>query len=315
MPSKGSWDVVEAAMENQSGGTYLRLENDGDKAVVAFCGAPFHTETCYNESTKTYEAWSDAQKAAGRKRQSRYAQNVYVLSLKGKPLNEMRVVELNFNTMTAVIGLRDKFGFSKFFFEIKRHGAAGDTKTTYQVLPENRDITAEDIALFGRVDPADRNNWIEGTVPLIDLETATSRDGGGGSDTAVTDDVKGGKDKKSKDAAKPAANGAPSHAAAPPAAPAPAQPAAPPPAAAPPAAAAPANANGVAVPLISKESVAVIIELLKPLDRDKGLTPFLAKFPYIRKVSEVRASDEAAAVAYAKQLANPAPPAAEDPFA
>jgi len=217
-------------------------------------------------------------------------------------LNEMRVIDMNFATMTTVIGLRDKYGFSKCLFEVTRHGAKGDTKTTYQILPEKDDMPSDLRAIIGTPNPNDRNAWNEGTVPLIDLEEATAR---AEDDAAVADDVKRtAKETKSKEtkpatAAAPAttpANGTNGHAA-----PATATTAAVPPQAA-------ANA-----PPLSKEAVAVIIAKLKPLDREKGVDLFLARFPYAKKVSEVHASDEAAAVAYANQLA--APPAAEDPFA
>lgn len=310
--TKGSWDRTEEAMESQGGGTFLRLDSDGDKAVVAFCGPPFHRDLCFNEKTKTYEAWDDAAKAAGRRKSSRYAMNVYVTTVKGKPLGEMRVLEMNFNTMTTVIGLRDKYTLGKYLFEVTRHGAAGDTKTTYQILPD-REITDADRALFGTPVPGDRNAWTEGSVALIDLEAATAKDEAGGGDAAVADDVKKDTAKKTAretgkgaqaganapatTAATNGTNGTATAATA---------------SATPTAGAATAGAAAGAAPLISKEAVAVIIAKLKPLDREKGVGPFLAKFPYAQKVSEVRASDETAAVAYANQLA--ASPAAEDPF-
>jgi hypothetical protein len=307
--SKGSWDATEEAMESQGSSTFLRLAGDGDKAVVALCGAPFHRAICFNEKTNTYEPWDDAAKSAGRRKTSRYAINAFVVSLKGKPVGEMRVLEMNFNTITTVVGLRDKYGFGKYLFEITRHGAANDTKTTYQILPD-KEITAEQRALFGVVDPNNRNKWNEGTIGMIDLEAATARDEGvDRGDATVTDDVKkGGGDKKAGAgrAAPPAAsaaaastNGTTGAAAAAPAA-----------------TAAAASGAVAAAPTISKEAIAVIVEKLKPLDRDKGVGPLLAQFPYAKKVSEILARDEAAAIALANKIAAPpAAPAAEDPFA
>ena len=130
--SKGSWGKTQEAMENQGSSTFLRLEGDGDKAVVAFCGAPFHRDICYNEKTKTYEAWDDTAKAAGRKKSSRYAMNVFAVSIKSVETNEMKVIDMNFNTMQSVIALKDKYGLAKCLFEVTRHGAKGDTKTQYQ---------------------------------------------------------------------------------------------------------------------------------------------------------------------------------------
>lgn len=305
MPVKGSWDVTEQAMESQGGGTFLRLDGDGDKAVGAFCGPPFVRERCFNEKTNTYEEWNATAQAAGRKKQTRYAMNIYAVSLKGKPLNEMRVIDMNFATMQSVIGLRDKYGVGRYMYEITRHGAKGDTKTVYHILPD-KEITAEMSALFGTPNPKDRNAWNEGTVPLIDLEEATARDEGGAGDATVTDDVKrnAAKPKETKPATAPATNGATGHAA---------------PATIPTPATVPATSGAAAAPaggaLISKEAVDVIIDRLKPLDKDKGLTPFLARFPYVKKVSELHATDEAAAVLLANQLANPPAAPAEDPFA
>jgi hypothetical protein len=309
MPSKGSWGKTQEAMENQGGGTFLRLENDGDKAVVAICGSPFHRDQAFNEATNKSEPWDERAKAAGRRKTSRYAMNVFAVSVKGKATGEMRVFDMNFASMTTIIGLKEKYGFAKYLFEITRHGAKGDTKTSYQLLPD-AEITAEQRALFGSPDPKDVDGWIEGTVPLIDLEAATTDEAASG-DTAVADDVKKGGDKKSGGgAAKPVANGTTGHAA-------PAQPAAAPaqPATAPATPAAPTAAPAAAgAATISKEAAQVIIAKLKPLDVEKGLNPFKARFPYIVKISDVLASDEAAAITYANQLATPTPPAAQDPF-
>ena len=284
--SKGSWAKTQEAMENSGSSTFLRLENDGDSAVVAFCGSPFHRAICFNEKTKTYEAWDDAAKAAGRKKSDRYAMNAFAVSVKGVETNEMKVVDMNFKTMQNVIALKDKYTLGKCLFEIKRHGSKGDTKTQYQILPD-KDITPEQRAIFGSQDPKDPDNWVEGTAALIDLEEATAKDAGDDATTTVTDDV------KTKSSSKPKTNGTTAPAAAAPTAPA-------------------------SVPsgdVISKAAAAEIIEKLKPLDREKGIGPFLAKFPYAKKVSEVRASDGAAARALAVELSGGGKLAAEDPFA
>jgi len=284
MGNKGSWGKTQEAMENSGGGLFLRLENDGDAAVVAFCGAPLPRDICFNEKTKNYEPWDESHKLAGRKKQTKYAMNVYALSALGKPVQEMKVIDMNFNTLTAVIALKDKYGFSKSFFEIKRHGAKGDTKTTYQILPD-KEISASDLALFGSADPKDADNWIEGTVKLVDLDEVVAK--ADDESVAVTDDVK--KDAKAKGGAK-AANGT---------------------TAAPAGQATPASsANGES---ISKAVATEIIEKLKPLDPDKGIRPFMKSFPYAKKVSEIHATDEALARKLVSDIVSP-PAAAEDAF-
>lgn len=294
MGNKGSWGKTQEAMENQGGGVFLRLENDGDAAVVAFCGGPLPRDICFNEKAHTYEPWDDQQKAAGRKKQTKYAMNAYVLSALGKPVGEMRVIDMNFNTLTAVIALKDKYGLSKCFFEIKRSGAKGDTKTQYHILPD-QDITAEYRSLFGSPDPKDPENWIDGTVKLHDLDEVVAK-AGDDEATAVTDDVK--KDSKKSDKAAKSANGSGQQAAAAGAAPASTV------------ATAPASNGGEP---ISKAAAAEIIDKLKPLDPEKGIKPFMKSFPYAKKVSEIRASDEAAARKLASDIASP-PGTAEDAF-
>lgn len=287
--SKGSWGKTQEAMENQGSSTFLRLEGDGDKAVVAFCGAPFHRDICYNEKTKTYEAWDDAAKAAGRKKSSRYAMNVFAVSIKNVESNEMKVIDMNFNTMQSVIALKDKYGLAKCLFEVTRHGAKGDTKTQYQILPD-ADISPTVRAACGSPDPKDPDNWIEGTAALIDLEEVTAR--GDSAESSVTDDLKSKDAKKTK-----GTNGAATTPAAP---------------AAPTASPTPTTSPSNGEP-ISKAAAAEIIEKLKPLDKEKGILPFMQKFPYAKKVSEIRASDEAVARKLAGDLASP-PSASEDAF-
>lgn len=289
MGSKGSWGGTKEAMEKQGSSTFLRLENDGDKAVVAFCGAPFHREICFNEKTKAYEPWTDESKAQGRKKTSRYAMNVFVVKDKSGAPMDMRVSDMNFSTMQQVIALKDKYTLGKKLFEITRHGAKNDTKTVYQILPDD-DITAEMRAACGYQDPKNEDNWIDGTLPLLDLEETTAK--GEDETTAVSDDVKPkGGDKKA---------GTKTGAAAPASAPA-------------------STANGSNGSsngeTLSKSVVAELIEKLKTLEKEKGVVPFLARFSYAKKVSEVHASDEAAARALVSELTGGGKAAEEDPFA
>lgn len=298
MASGKGWASTKEAMEKQGSSTFLRLENDGDSAVVAFCGEPYHRDICFNEKTNTYEPWDDkTSKALGRKKTTRYAMNVYVVRLKNATPMEMRLFDMNFTTVQQVIALKDKYTLGKCLFEIKRHGAKGDTKTTYAILPD-AEITPAIRAACGYQDPKNEDNWINGTVPLLDVEELTNKTEEEGA--AVTDDVKQPAGKDGKEGKASQSNGSNKAAAAP----APASPPPPPP---PP----PNGSNGGA---ISKATAAELIEKLKVLDKDKGVIPFLARFPYAKKVSEVRAEDEAAARALVAELSG-APIGGEDPFA
>jgi hypothetical protein len=297
MTSQGSWGGTKEAMDKQGSTTFLRLEDDGDKAVVTFCGAPLHREICFNEKTNAYEPWTEAAKAAGRKKTSRYAINVFVLKDKTGEPREMRVLDMNFQTTQQVIALKDKYTLGKCAFEIVRHGAKKDTKTHYVILPDV-DITDAVRGACGHQDPKNEDNWIEGTAPLLDLAEATAK---GDSDeaTSVTDDVK----KNAK------TNGA-TTASAPKAAAA-----APPPAAA---TAAPAANNGTtATATLSKVAATEFIDKLKAhKDPKTAVGTLLGQFPYAKKVSEILATDEPRARALVAQLCpSPALAATEDPFA
>lgn len=283
MAKYGSWQATQQALESQGGGTFLRLQGDGDAAVVAFCGGPQPREIFFNEKTQQYEPWTEAAAAAGEKRQTKYLINAYVFSAMGTPVNEMKVLDLNAKTVVTVMALRDKYGFGKYPFEIKRDGAKGDTRTQYHVLPENRELSAEERALVGHADPKDPTEWIPGSVPMHDLDELVKR-GDEAPATGVTDDLKRGGPAQGK------SNGA----------------------------RAPAAPTGGAA-LVARAVKDAIIEKLRPLDRDKGVDKLLAAFPYAKKVSDLRASDEAAALAIVAKLTAPtaaptAPAASEDPF-
>ena len=325
--SKGSWTATQEAMEHQGGGIFLKLENDGDTAVLAFCGAPLPRHTAYDEKSNTSEPFDPAKHDVKQKR-TKYLINAYVFSFNGSVVDEMKIVDMSFKTLTTVIALKDKYGFGKCPFEIARAGAARDKKTVYHILPENRELTADDIAKIGHVDPKDPDNWVEGSVKLLDLEQVSSGDSEGTEkkaeellrkrnpkNTAASippDPAAYPKDVK-KDARTKPANGAAPHAtngtvsAQTPAAAAPA--------ASVPATAAPSAGPAMTPVTLSKEVVARLIDRLKPIDREKGLKPFLAAFPYATKVSDIHAAHEGQALALVDKLTAP-PPAVEevDPF-
>jgi hypothetical protein len=293
--NKGSWAATQEAMESQGSGIFLKLENDGDTAIIAPCGAPLPRHTCFNEKTQQTEPWDEAARAAGRQKRTKYLINVYCFSLNGQQVEEMKILDVSFKTMTTIMALRDKYGFGRFPFEIKRDGAKNDKKTVYHLLPESAELTAEQLAKFGHVDANDPENWIEGSVPLLDLDNAGQDDDEG---TAVTSDVvkkAAGKDGKGSKAAKPATNGTS--------------------AVAPAANGAAAHSPQQVAATITKEVALSLIERLKPFDADKGIKPFLAAFPYAKRVSDVLATDEGSARAQVERIvAANAPPAEVDPF-
>jgi len=135
----GAWEEAEAlAKKHQGAGKYLRLQNDGDKIVVAFVGEPFAREVVWNEKEETY----NAAPAGAEKASLRVSMNVFNREAKKVQIFEMSVMV--FQTMLAV---KEKYGVANWYFEIKRSGAAKSPKTTYSILPEVLIVDADKVDL------------------------------------------------------------------------------------------------------------------------------------------------------------------------
>lgn len=132
------WDTAEKrAKESQS--IFVKLENDGDTVVVAFLGEPHVREVWWNESAGVFEDFTDAHAKAGKTPSAKFKLNVF-----NKETQKAQILEVNAGTMTTIGGCRAKYGLEKFWFEVKRNGKKGDTKTVYSVLPD-KEINAEEL--------------------------------------------------------------------------------------------------------------------------------------------------------------------------
>lgn len=127
------WQQTEemAKKHEASGGNWLKLQNDGDKAVVVFLGEPYPREVCFVDGK--YVLFDDKLKAQGLKPSLRVALNVALYDTK-----EVKVLEQGVTFFKDLVRVRDKYGLQKWAFEIQRHGAAKDPKTTYSILPEHQ---------------------------------------------------------------------------------------------------------------------------------------------------------------------------------
>ena len=122
----------EMAKQHEAGASsWLKLQNDGDRAVVVFLGEPYPREVCFVEGK--YVAFDDTLKAQGLKPTLRIALNVALLDTK-----EMKVLEQGVTFFKDLVRVRDKYTLEKWAFEVQRHGAAKDPKTTYSILPEKQ---------------------------------------------------------------------------------------------------------------------------------------------------------------------------------
>jgi hypothetical protein len=127
-----AWERARALAEKhaQAGGIFVKLANNGDKVVGAFCGEPNTREVVWVGDH--YEVF-DADKHKDKKPSLRVSINFYVPA-EGK----MKVIEGGTQWFKDVLKVREKYGLDTWLFEIERHGEAGDTKTKYTILPETK---------------------------------------------------------------------------------------------------------------------------------------------------------------------------------
>jgi hypothetical protein len=129
-----AWEMATTMADKHanSGGIFVRLANNGDKIVGAFCGEPYAREVIW--TGERYEQFDENNTAHQGKRPSlRVMLNFYVPAE-----GAMKVIEGGTVWFKDVLKVRDKYGLDKWLFEIKRHGEAGDPKTTYSILPEEK---------------------------------------------------------------------------------------------------------------------------------------------------------------------------------
>ncbi len=135
-----TWQDAERLAQKhtkQGTGLFVRLTNDGDKIVGAFCGQPYAREVVWvsghyeNYNPHAHEGLVPSLKVM---------LNFYVPAEK-----DMKIIEGGSGWFKNILAVRDKYGLDKWLFEIVRRGKAGDKKTTYSILPE-KEMSFEDRA-------------------------------------------------------------------------------------------------------------------------------------------------------------------------
>jgi hypothetical protein len=129
------WNHAEGLAEQHGGsgsGLFVRLANHGDKIVGAFVGDPHAREVHWGG--ERYEECTGSgcgHCEDGKKPSLRVALNFYVPKER-----DMKIIEGGVIWLKTVLKCRDKYGLDAKFFEIERHGEAGDSKTRYSILPD-----------------------------------------------------------------------------------------------------------------------------------------------------------------------------------
>ncbi len=171
-----------ADKHEKSGGIFIRLTNDGEKVVGVFCGEP-HAKEVHWTGEKYVECTGEGcSLCAGGKRPSlRVLLNFFV-----PEDGEVKVIEGGTVWFKDVLKVRDKYGLDKWLFEIERHGEAGDPKTSYSILPEEK----IDDALRAKLAAATLHDLANlGTGETETKTKPASKKGGGAIDPRVAGDL------------------------------------------------------------------------------------------------------------------------------
>lgn len=132
-----AWDQAQGLADKHTGsgsGLFVRLANHGDKIIGAFVGEP-HAREVHWSGERYEECTGDGCSfcGEGKKPNLRVAMNFFV-----PEENDMKIIEGGVTWFKDLLKVRDKYGLHKWFFEIERHGQAGDSKTRYSILPDQQ---------------------------------------------------------------------------------------------------------------------------------------------------------------------------------
>ena len=129
-----AWDRAKQLSDKHAsaGGIFVRLANDGDTVVGAFCGEPDSREVHWTGDMYADCSGSKCRHCTGKNRPSlRVSLNLWVVAD-----NAMKVIQGGSMWFRDVLAVRDKYGLDKWTFEIKRVGKPKDPKTKYVILPD-----------------------------------------------------------------------------------------------------------------------------------------------------------------------------------
>lgn len=173
------WDQVADAVERheQGAGKWLKLPNDGDRAIVAFLGDPHVSEVVFDGGR--YVTATDEHRARGLKASPRVSINVVDVAT-----GDVKVLEQGAGFFKDLARVREKYGLDSWAFEIARIGAAKDPRTTYSILPEAQ-LTPEQRDRFAalQLHDLDAHRALEG-APQHAAGTSSSKRAAPGAGTA-----------------------------------------------------------------------------------------------------------------------------------
>ena len=121
-------------VEKESDGLFVKLTNHGDKVVGVFVGEPLAREVHWSGERYVSCLGEGCSFCGGGKKPSlRVSVNFFQL-----PERSLKIIEGGLGWFKDLIKVREKYGLDQWTFEIERRGEAGNTKTTYSILPEEK---------------------------------------------------------------------------------------------------------------------------------------------------------------------------------
>lgn len=132
------WDDAQQTRDETSGGTWLRLKQDKEKALIVLPAPPFAYKQVWLEAEGRSEIY-DANKHDGIRPQGRFAFPVFQ-PITGSKEYEGKIFDASGEAFDTIKTVRDKFG-SRYLYELTRNGTG--TKTKYSLLPERELKPAE----------------------------------------------------------------------------------------------------------------------------------------------------------------------------
>lgn len=152
---KPRWDNVKERIESADDGSslWVKLRDNGDKVVGVFLGDPYPREVIWTGERYVDASTPEAQPfiKEGKKPSLRIVINLAVRNDQGW---DVKALEQTATFFKDVMKVDQKYGLDGWSFEIERHGAAGDTKTTYSILPEEK-LSKADIKALEELDLLD----------------------------------------------------------------------------------------------------------------------------------------------------------------
>jgi len=168
-----AWQQAQEKADRQAekGGMFIRLKNNGDKIVGAFCGDPYAKEVVWI-GQKSEEYSPDNPEHKGVRTSLRISLNFFVPAE-----GQMKVIEGSAQFFKGIVKVKDKYGLDNWLFEIERQGEAGDPKTKYSILPEEK-VTPEIRAQISKATLHDLGAIGTGSDEDADNTQAKSTSGG-----------------------------------------------------------------------------------------------------------------------------------------